>query len=68
MLVESFADQRDADQQQEAECKNLHSWMSIDELTDRARRQQHHTDGDDHREDHHGNVLRHPDGRDHRVE
>jgi hypothetical protein len=68
VLIESFADQRDADQQQEAEGQHLHGRMTVDEIADRAGRKEHHHDGDHHGEHHHRQMLSHADSGNHRIE
>src|SRR5690606_6800156 len=42
VLLEALCDECHPDQQQEAQREHLHSWMSLDERTDGASREEHH--------------------------
>ena len=68
MLAEPFRDQRQPDEQQERERQHLHRRVPLHELGDRGRGEQHREHGNDDRGDHDGDILRHADGGNHRVE
>ena len=68
VLTHPVGHQHHSDQQEEAERQHLHARVPVDECRDASRERQHDPDRDNHRDHHHGNVLRHPDRRNHGVE
>ena len=60
----TLGDEHHADQQQEAEGQHFHRRMPLDEAGDRAGKDHHHADRENHGGDHHPDRLGHADGGD----
>src|SRR5688572_22070101 len=67
-LVESFQHQSKADQNQKAERQHFQGRMFLDKGADASRENQHENHRDNDGNNHHGNVVSHADGGDHRVQ
>src|SRR6185436_20285673 len=66
--VETVADERDSDEEQERQREDLERGMPLNETADRAGRHHHDHHSQHNSGDHDLEILRHPDGRNHRVE
>src|SRR3712207_6549422 len=62
VLVETFEEEGEADQQEEAQGEHLHRRVSVDEAAHGLGGDQHHKDGYGDGRDHHGDLIDHADG------
>src|SRR3712207_6071563 len=62
VLVETFEEEGEADQQEEAQGEHLHRRVAVDEAAHGLGGDQHHQDGDGDGGDHHGDLIDHADG------
>ncbi|MEY3323742.1 MAG: hypothetical protein RLZ11_56 [Bacteroidota bacterium] len=68
MLAHGFGDQQAADEDEERQRQHLQRRVLFDHGGDAAAESQHDDQGDHHRGNHHGNVVRHADGGENAVE
>src|SRR3972149_9494891 len=64
VLSGSLGHEKDPDHHQEGQREDLDARVPLHEITDRGGGDQHHDDGEDHRHDHHLEVLDHSHGGD----